>query len=226
MGPTGTSTVTQAMMGDILKSDADQVEFFVDVVASAPVERMILRNSMTDAYVIRPYTEDGLGRRVRVLFEGALYRGRGRETSWDGFLSLAGNAIERLRPVNFYNHEKVVCLKSPNEVEWQASTTGGFCCIDLWLEAAGRGTITIDTEPVTTTINVADIGMEDLSFEAGGLRRRIRLYRLPDELTETAIQLTRRMPLHRGSDNAIYVTIIQEDGFQAWSSPTYVFGSA
>ena len=225
LGPTGTSEVTRAGMGDILKTDAEQVEFFVDLVASAPVERMIIRNALTDAHIVRPYTEASLGRRVRILFEGARYRGRGRETSWDGSLALSGNAVERLRPVNFHNLEKVVRLTSPGEVEWQASTTGSFCGIDLWLETADWGTITIDTELVRTTVNVADIGMEDLSFEAGGLRRRIRLYRLPDELVETSMQLTRRIPLHRDRDNAVYVTIIQEDGFQAWSSPTYIFHS-
>ncbi|MDE0111234.1 MAG: DUF3604 domain-containing protein [Albidovulum sp.] len=226
MGPTETSEVRHAMMGDILQSDSNRVDFLVDLVASAPVERLVIRNGMADACVVRPYSEDDLGRRVRVLFEGARYRGRGRETSWDGSLSLSGNAVERFRPVNFLNHEKAVRLRSPTEMEWQASTTGSFCCIDIWLEAADRGTITIDTELVKATIDLADIGMEDLPCEAGGLGRRIRLYRLPDELVETKMQLTRQIPLHRDSDNAIYVSVIQEDGFQAWSSPTYVFGSA
>ena len=97
--------------------------------------------------------------------------------------------------------------------------------MDLWLESADRGSISIDTELVRTTLDVADIGMEDLSFEAGGLRRRMRVYRLPDELTERSMQLSRAIPLQRDRDNAIYVTIIQEDGFQVWSSPTYIFNS-
>ncbi len=222
MGPIGTSEVTCAMMGDILRSDADQVEFFVDLVASAPVERVIIRNAGNDVHVVRPYTRENLGNRVRILFEGARYRGRGRETS---SLSLSGNSVERLCPVNFYNLEKGVRLLSPNEVTWQASTTGSFCGMDLWLESADRGSISIDTELVKTTLDVADIGMEDLPFEAGGLRRRMRVYRLPDELTETSMQLSRAIPLQRDRDNAIYVTIIQEDGFQAWSSPTYIFHS-
>ena len=225
MGPTGTSTVRQAMMGDIVRSDSDHADFFVDLVASAPVERVIIRNAAIDEHVIRPYSEDSLGRRIRVLFEGARYRGRSRETSWDGCLSLSGNAVERFRTVNFHNHEKSVHLNSPNEIRWQASTTGSFCAIDLWLESGTGGRVSIDTELVKTAIDVADIGMEDLSFEAGGLSRRMRVYRLPDELVETGIQLTRRMPLNRNKDNALYATVVQEDGFQAWSSPTYVFSS-
>ena len=35
--------------------------------------------------------------------------------------------------------------------------------------------------------------------------------------------LTRTIPLVKGRDNPLYLTMIQEDGFQAWSSPTYVF---
>ena len=46
---------------------------------------------------VRPFAAADLGRRVRVLWQGAEYRGRGRETMWQGKLTLTGNRICALR---------------------------------------------------------------------------------------------------------------------------------
>ena len=58
MGETGTQTVTQAQMGDILQSDADAVTFSIDMVASAPIERVMIRNGLEAVETIRPYTQE------------------------------------------------------------------------------------------------------------------------------------------------------------------------
>ena len=65
------------------------------------------------------------------------------------------------------------------------------------------------------------IGNRDL-FEAGGLGRRIRVFRLPDENTHRSVEIERRISLVDDRDNAIYVRIIQQDGHVIWSSPVYV----
>ena len=72
-------------------------------------------------------------------------------------------------------------------------------------------------------IPVADIGREDMCFDAGGIQRRIRVFRMPDENPHTRLNLTRRIPLRSDADNALYVRVIQEDGHIIWSSPIYVF---
>ncbi len=223
MGPTETREVTCAMMGDIVRTDDSSVRFSFDLVASAPVERLVIRNGMEDLETIRPYGEPDLGRRVRVLFEGAQYRGRGRETFWNGSAVIEGNSATALKTVNAFNLDKVIELKSPQEVAFQATTTGGFSGFDLWLEDENAGTIHIDTEYVRETIRIADIGLDDMIFEAGGLMRRVRLFRLPDTLSTTVMGGERDIPLNKGQDNPIYLTMIQQDGLQAWSSPVYVF---
>ncbi len=64
---------------------------------------------------------------------------------------------------------------------------------------------------------------DDLTFAAGGIKRQMRVFRLPDALSTTAMTLTRTIRLVKAQDNPLYLTMIQEDGFQAWSSPVYVF---
>lgn len=223
MGETDTQSVTRAEMGDILQSDAEAVTFSVDMVASAPIERVMIRNGLEPIETVRPYGEADLGNRIRVIFEGAKYRGRGREVIWDGTATLDGNSVERVATINYYNLDKSVDLVSPTELRWGAITTGGFCGFDAWLGDRESGVLHIKTDLVEAEINIADIGLEDLVFEAGGLKRQIRVYRMPDKNDVRTMTFERSVPLHKGSDNAVYMSMIQEDGFQAWNSPVYIF---
>ena len=82
--------VDAAMMGDILRSGDECVTFAIDVHGPSPIERIDIRNGLDTLEVYRPYEEADLGRRIRILWEGSEYRGRGRETIWDGHAELSG----------------------------------------------------------------------------------------------------------------------------------------
>ena len=211
------------MMGDILRSTDDAMEFTVEAVASAPIERLEIRNGLQVLETWRPYDEAALGRRIRVIWEGSEYRGRGRQTIWDGGCTLQGNTFERVAPINLWNLDKKLTRTGPAALSWEALTTGGFGGFDAWLADAQSGTLHIDTALVKCEIAVADIGLNDLVFEAGGLRRRIRVFRLPDASPHRRLHLSRRIPLKRRGDNAVYICLTQEDGHLAWSSPIYLF---
>ena len=59
-------------------------------------------------------------------------------------------------------------------------------------------------------------------FEAGGIRKQLRIYRLPETNDCRRAHAKVRVPLHRGRDNAIYLRATTEDGHWIWSSPVYV----
>ena len=103
LGPTPSEPAREAMMGDVLRSDDAEVTFTVEAVAQAPIERIEIRNALETLEVYRPFDEEDLGSRIRVIWEGSEYRGRGRQTIWDGSASLEGNTFERLAPINHYN---------------------------------------------------------------------------------------------------------------------------
>ena len=223
LGPTQSRPTEQAMMGDILRCADDAVTFSLDAHASAPIERIEIRNGLETLETVRPYAEGDLGRRIRVIWEGSEYRGRGRETVWDGAAELTGNGFREVRPINRYNLDKRFELSGPGRLDWGALTTGGFGGFDAWLDDPRAGTLKIETALVQAEIPVADIGLDDLVFEAGGIRRRIRAFRLPDENPHRRIQLERRIDLNDDRDNALYVCLTQEDGHLIWSSPIYLF---
>ncbi len=223
LGPSDSRPAGEAMMGDILRSSDDTVTFRVDVVASAPIERIEIRNGLECLETIRPYDAASLGRRIRVIWEGSEYRGRGRHTIWDGSARLEGNTFERLAPINFYNLDKRFEQTAPGSLEWTALTTGGFGGFDAWLKKGDAGTLYIETELVSCKIDIEDIGLEDMVFEAGGIKRRIRVFRLPEENPHRVLKLERQVALRADGDNALYVCLTQEDGHMVWSSPTYIF---
>jgi hypothetical protein len=225
LGPCNSEAVREAMMGDILRCRDTVATFLVDAHGSAPIERIEIRNGSTTLETHRPYGEADLGRRIRVIWEGSEYRGRGRETIWDGSATLEGNAFERLGPINRYNLDKHLEQTAPGRVVWAALTTGGFGGFDAWLADPAAGSLKIETALVQTEIPVAEIGLEDLVFEAGGIARRIRVFRLPDENPHRCVTLERRIPLAGDRDNALYVCLTQEDGHLVWSSPIYIFRS-
>jgi hypothetical protein len=223
LGPTTCTPVRTAIIGDILRSDDAAVEFRVEALASAPIERLEIRNGLDVLEIWRPYDETALGRRIRLIWEGSEYRGRGRQTVWDGGCTLTDNAFEHVAPINLWNLDKKLRQTGPGTLAWEALTTGGFGGFDAWLADPRSGALRIDTPLIKCEIAIADIGLEDLAFEAGGIGRRIRVYRLPDENPHQRLLLSRRIPLKKTADNALHVCLTQEDGHLVWSSPIYVF---
>jgi hypothetical protein len=65
-------------------------------------------------------------------------------------------------------------------------------------------------------------GLCELIFENGGIERRIRVFRLPDENPHCAIRIERSIELVDDRDNALYVRVTHEDGHYSWSSPIYL----
>ncbi len=223
MGGTCISKTKSAMMGDIVRSSVDQVNFLINVHAPSPIERIDIRNGTETLEVFRPYTEKELGKRIRVLWEGSEYRGRGRETIWDGFAELIGNEFESLTPINRYNLDKKFEQTGTSRVEWTALTTGGFGGFDTVLRESHSGQLNIFTELVKESISIADIGRDEMIFANGGIDRRIRVFRLPDFNPNYRVCLDRQIKLQTDRDNALYVRITLEDGHVAWASPIYVF---
>jgi hypothetical protein len=222
LGGAPVGRATKGGLGAILTHVADaEVEFSFEILAGAPIERVEIRNRATLLEVWRPYDRTELGHRIRVLWEGAEYRGRGRETMWRGDLVLLENSWDGARAINRFNLDRRFDL-TPTGLTFDAVTTGGFMGVEATLEDPQAGTLEIKTNLVHASLPVAEIGFEDSVFGAGGLGRRIRSFRLPDVNQHRHVRLSRRIPLRRDEDNALYVRVTLEDGNVMWSSPIYL----
>lgn len=216
-------TVEQVMMGDIAQTDDEVVELSIECISASAIERFDILNGAELVKTLHGYKADDLGNRVRVVWQGAEYRGRGRQTRWEGSAAFQGNRIVRMEKINAWNHERPVEHVSDTTVNWDMLTTGNFGGFDVWLEGDLTGTLEIETNHVSGQIHLPDLGMEDTIFAAGGLERAIRVFRLPHENTCRDFFRTAAIDLRPSGDNQIWVRVTTEDGYQAWSSPIFLY---
>ena len=224
LGPAEGQPATEALMGDIVHLAEGTVEFDVDIVAAAPIERVDIFNGPELIETIRPYAASDLGDRIRVIWEGAEYRGRFREVIWDGTATFSGNEIVDAKPINFFNRDKTLDRVGANGLSWKALTTGNFGGFDAVVKDGRAGRLAIKTPLVECDVALADIGLEDRMFDKSGeLPRFLKVFRLPTVNDRRTIRFTRALTLRDKGDNPIYVRLTQEDGTRAWTSPIYLF---
>jgi hypothetical protein len=223
LGPAREVAVQRAAMGDIIRPGRVPMRLSAEVIGTAPVERVDLMHGTAVAQTVRPYRAADLGRRVRLMWQGAEYRGRGRETLWQGKLTVSRNRIERCAAVNFLNPERIVQETAPGTaLAWTSVTTGNLAGIDLWLERADQGALEIETNIVSGKVDLAALADETRRFDGGGLGRQLSVYRLPEADWSRKARIDHTVSFPGGADLPVFLRVTQADGHQAWSSPIYL----
>ena len=156
-------------MGDIIRPGSVPMRLAAEVIGTAPIERVDVLHGTRVAQTVRPYAAADLGRRVRVLWQGAEYRGRGRETHLAGQADSSPAIALRVSPrSNFLNPERQVRDIAPGSaLEWNSVTTGNLAGIDLWLDDARGGKLAIESNIVSGEVDLAAAGRR-----GRGVRRR------------------------------------------------------
>ncbi len=215
------NTKQQARMGDVLTLLDDELTLKLELLSPSAIEKVDIFDGKTIIdHWQAPCDRDS--RRIKILWEGAEYRGRGRETVWDGGLKLSGNACESVTTVNFWNPDRPLVQPDSRHISWQSITTGGVAGCDIVLKHATEGQLALETPLIQMELPVAEITSKETVFPAGGLGRQVRLFRIPQENPNDALTLTRQIRLPLSGEHPIYVRIQLSDGHLAWSSPIYV----
>ncbi|MFK7870626.1 MAG: DUF3604 domain-containing protein [Roseobacter sp.] len=209
-----------ASMGDIVRVDGDHIDLEIAIETHAPIERVDILNAAETVATLRPHDLEK-NTRLRVIWQGAEYRGRGRTTHWKGTLDFDRAKIRRINEINIWNPERRFTVTGNRTVTFDAVTTGNFGGCDIWLEEEA-GALSIDTDLVSGDIDLSQITGDDTVFEAGGLDRKMRVFRLPDHMDVCRLHETVSVSLEPGRDNPLWIRVTTEDGFNAWSSPIYV----
>jgi len=210
-----------ARMGDIVRFGEGRGRLRFDVSAASPVERVDIFNGKTLLATQRPYSENDLGNRIRLLWEGATYRGRFRQVIWDGGLKVNGTELKDYAEIAFLNRDKSIA-RDGNSLSWNSVTTGNQSGVDLWLKDQ-MGWIDFETGPLSTGIDLSQIGYEDTVFDISGeLPRFLRVNRLPDENPHITFSGEAEIAVQGITDAPIWVRVALEDGTRAWSSPIYL----
>ena len=217
-----TDTVTSAIMGDIVQTSAGTVTLSVDLRAHVGIEKVELRRESETLETIRPYGVEDLGNRVRVIWSGAEYRGRGRNSRWLGRANLDAAKILRMEPINRWNPERPLELRGVQQAIWDSVTTGNLAGMDLWLDGLA-GDCHLTTNLGEMGVDLSSLGLDAMIASFGGLARQLCVTRLPDTALARNLRFQRNVSLNAQGDTPIWICVTTEDGHQAWSSPIYLF---
>ena len=210
-------------MGDIACTKDTSVMFRIRAVSQAGIERIEIRNGTKILQTVRPFGCDELGSRIRVIWSGAEYRGRGRETLWHGNATFIESTILHFQEINFWNRERKIEAEGSHRLSWDSITTGNFSGFDVWLDEKSSSKLKIETNLGSLVVNLSDLDIEETAVELGGLERRIRAFRLPEHELPNHYETEVPVSILPGKDNPLWVCLTMEDGSQAWSSPIYLF---
>ena len=103
----GATSQSTAMMGDIVAASDACATIRISVHAGSGIESIELRDGPTVLKTLRPYGHTDLGRRLRLTWSGAEYRGRGRNTFWQGAVKIQSAEIDHVIPLNRWNPERL-----------------------------------------------------------------------------------------------------------------------
>jgi hypothetical protein len=221
LGPTEARAARRASMGDVVKPSGP-VRLVGRVVASAPIVDVTVFAGTRVVQTLRPYPLDAPSRRLRLQWQGAEYRGRGRETFWDGTATVEGATFASATAFNFLNPEKRLSVTGQRELAWTSVTTGNMAGIDLVFAEPPRGRLVFTSCVIDTSFDLCEASRSLVTTPAGGLDRKVSLFPLPLGGGARELDFDVVVTPDEGRDTPLYIRLTQEDGHQAWTSPIYL----
>ena len=215
----GRQPVERLRMGDI-GATTGAVRVTANALAASPIERLEVLRAM-EVVSVAHNAAPVSGRRYRVLWRGAMVKGRGARASWSGEAAVAGARIQRVVEINNWNADRPLRRLDDRTVGWESVTAGNFGAFDLWLDAV--------PDSITVSTNHGDLHVEPASdrpevrAHLGGLDLEVAVLTLPDEMQPGHLSVDVEVEQFVDRDTPLWVRATTEDGFQAWSSPIFAY---
>ncbi|MFT4689841.1 MAG: hypothetical protein ACI9OD_002052 [Limisphaerales bacterium] len=212
-------------MGSVLRGVDGELELKASVKGTAPIESLALYHGREIIELVRPTSFSKLTdtKQIRVTWEGARMRGRGRRIDWSGSLKVAGAKIVRAETVAFDSPADGIREAGDSEVTFGSRTTGDMDGIDLWLDSSAEVRVTLDSAVGSFTVERADLeATGERTWDLDGLDQRVTIRLYPERVFETELELTRKITSSAEGLTPYFVKATQIDGHAAWSSPIYV----
>ncbi|WP_257347386.1 DUF3604 domain-containing protein [Pseudalkalibacillus decolorationis] len=214
-------TLNGKMMGDIW-TDNDSPVINIQAAGTKPIEKLeIIRNQ--DVVYSHPIfqQEDFIPERIRVEWGGASIKGRGRETDWNGLLSIENGQIKDAQTFAFDHSKQGIRSQNQHALTWESTTSGDHDGLILDLDTCGNTIINFETKFGKDRIEIRDLLQGPIRKECGGVDQYYLFSLQPKKSGPMTMDINWKDPHPLEGRNAYWIRLVQEDGEMAWSSPLY-----
>ena len=224
LAPGHECSVREAFMGDIIRPGPVSMRISAEVIGTAPIERVDVLHGTRVAQTVRPF---------------AAARSRPPRTR-----AMAGRGVSRPRSRDHVAgkidaHGQSHCAFRASELP-QSRTKGAGnhawhrACLEFGDDRQSRGhrhlarraavAARLRSKPTSCRArsNLTTLADDTVTFDGGGLGRRISVYRLPEQDWSRRLAVEHTVTFTGGGDLPVYLRVTQSDGHQAWSSPIYL----
>ena len=195
-------------------------EISVNVVGTAPIERVDIFRGLEQIYTFPPVTERSKNQ-IRVAWSGQRIRARNRLVRWDGTLEIDRGRILEAEGYAFDTPAEGIDTVTERTVSWKSVTTGDADGVILRLDAPPETTLDFKTSVLNQSISLQEINDSPVVVDAGGIDMKVVFERLPLGVGEEVTFTFREAALPTGC-HPYWVRVLQTDGAKAWASPIYV----
>ena len=219
-------TLNGHVMGSVVEVSAETLQIEASITGTASIESLQLYRGREIIGEVRPAEFSNLtqSNRIRVSWSGSRERGRQRRVTWDGAVKVAGCEIISAEAFCFDTIIDRITDVSPTEVSFDSKTTGDRDGLDLLLNDASSGTLTVDSAAGSATVDLSDL--TDASprrvFDFGGVDMQLVVERYPASVAAQQLTLSQTVTQSGDKRQPYFVKATQTDGHMAWASPIYV----
>jgi hypothetical protein len=206
---------------------AERLRIGVKVLGTAPIVSIEL---MRGAEVIDTRTPGAAGTEapdtVLLRFGGALVRGRARKVSWEGELSLTGNALEGAEMHGLYSPIHGVTSHDEAGLAFRCVTTGNLVNLALTPRDGLLGGLALRSSVADVDLDLAALGPTPTTLFEAPLDRRIEALALRRDSLPLEAEAEFSLAIDHDEALPYFLRITQLDEGRAWTSPFYVSAGA
>jgi len=194
----------------------------VEAVGTVPLDTIEIIRGSEVIYTYPPLdVASAVPSRLKIVWSGASGKGRGRQTVWDGELSIDKGRIVAESDYASNLSWQGITDRNEKSVKWRSTTSGDYKGIIVDLDVPEDAVMTLSAGPVTLSFAMKEIQPVKI-IEAGGIEQRVVISRVPQgEPSSNATFKYTDNAVQKGL-NAYWVKVTQNDGGMAWSSPIFI----
>ena len=156
---------------------------------------------------------------LRVIWQGAEYRGRGREVDWNGKVFISNNNFSNLVTINSFNHEKQIRLMNSKTIIWHSTTTGGQSGYEVLLDNL-NGNLNFEINDKKISINLKTLKEKRIVKHFGGINKQVCFSLVSKDDSDKEFIFNRKINLNK--KNGFFFKTFFRYGHIAWTSPIYI----